>query len=205
MSEIDLDRLGDLWRTPPDAAELDQLRRSAEAVRRRARLGQVTEFWLAAVVSAIVIALIFSNPRVETALFGGAAIMAMLFSTIRQRRLRQAELKTLAGSTDQMLNQTVARLQATVTRARLNLIGAPPAVLIGLAFGWTLDSGAGSPVFTRFSTSPLTPLLVAALIFLILGGALVHFGRALRRARMQLDQIIRLRDDFQSETDRSAD
>ena len=38
MSEIDLDHLGDVWRAQPDPAEIERLRRSAEAVR-RARAG----------------------------------------------------------------------------------------------------------------------------------------------------------------------
>jgi len=205
MSEIDLDRLGDLWRASPDPAELAQLRRSAEAVRRRARLGQVTDFLLAGIVSAIVIALIVSNPRLETAALGGAAILAMLIGTIRQRRLREAELRTLAGSTEQMLDQTVARLQATVKRARFNLLSAAPAILIGIAFGWALDRGTGSPLLTRFSASPLTSLLVGSTLILIGIASVIHFTRALRRARHELRHIARLRDDFQSETDRTTD
>jgi len=205
MSEIDLDRLGDLWRAPPDPAELEQIRRSAEAVQRRARLGQVTDFLLAGVVSAIVIALMLSNPRRDTAILGSAAILAMLIGTIRQRRLRQEELRTLSGSTQQMLNQTVARLQSTVKRARLNLIGAGPAVLIGIAFGWTLDSGSGSPLLTRFSNAPLSLLPVGVAIIVIFAIAMVHFARALRRAQVELREITRLRDDFQSEADRTAD
>ena len=205
MSEIDLDRLGDLWRAPPGPAELERIRRSAEAVRRSAWLGQFTDFWMAAVVSGVVIALVISNPRLDTAALGGAAILAMLIGTIRQRRLRQAELLTLAGSTDQMLNQTVARLQSTVKRARLNLIGAAPAVLIGIAFGWTLDSGAGSPLLTRFSNAPLSSLLVGLAIIFMFAAALVHFVRALRRAQAELREIARLRDVFQSETDRTGD
>lgn len=205
MSEIDLDRLGDLWRAPPDPAELERIRHSAEVVRRNARLGQFTDFLLAALVSGVVVALIISNPRLETAALGGAAIVAMLISTLRQRRLRQGELKTLAGSTGQMLDQTVVRLRATVKRARFNLLGAPPAMLIGIAFGWALDRGTGSPLLTRFSASPLTSLLVGGTLILIAVASVIHFTRALRRARLELRQIARLRDDFQSETDRSAD
>ncbi len=203
MNDLDLDRLGDLWRTSPDPAELDQLRRSAGLVQRRARVGQISDFLLAALVSAVVVMLVLSNPRLDTALLGGAAIVAMLLGTIRQRRLRQEELRTLSASTDQMLDQIEARLRSTVTRARLNLIGAAPAVLIGVAFGWTLDSGAGSPLLTRFSASPLTSLLVASVIVAILVIALAHFARALRQAKLELGEIIRMRDDFRSEADTS--
>ena len=111
--DFDLDRLGDVWRQRPDPKELEALRRSAEAVRRRARWGQIVEVVAAVVVSAVVLLLVLSNPRTDTVVVGTGAILILLVSQIRQRRQRKLELMSLTGTAEQMLDQSIARIQAS--------------------------------------------------------------------------------------------
>ena len=200
MSEIDLDRLGDVWRAEPDPAEIERLRRSADAVRRSARFGQVADFSLAFIVSAVVIALIISNPRVETALIGGAAILYMLFSTVRQRRLRALELATLSGSTEHMLDQSIARTRATIRGARFNLLTTPLGLPIGVAFGAALDRGQGSGIYERVISEPLIGAIIAIVLLLATAAICIHLIRVGRRARRELERLLRLRDAYAVES-----
>ena len=154
-------------------------------------------------MAAIIIVLLVSNPRLETSLLGGATLLYMLYGTIRQRRLREIELRTLSGSTERMLDLMVARLEATVKRARLNLWSAVPGIAVGIGFGWALDRGTGSPLLTRFAASPLTAFIIAGTISVLAVLSVVHFTQALRRAKRELREITHIREDFQFETDRS--
>src|SRR5689334_22990125 len=109
MTDFDLDRLGDVWRQQPDPAEMARLQKSAADVAQRARVTQVTDIVVALVVAAVVIFLVASNPKPGTIALGTAAILVLLGSNIRLRRLRQVELQTLAGSTEDMLDQSIQR------------------------------------------------------------------------------------------------
>ena len=57
MTDLDLDRLGDLWRQRPTPSEMESLRRTAEAVQRKARWGQWLDYG-----AAIVVALLLWRP-----------------------------------------------------------------------------------------------------------------------------------------------
>lgn len=199
MSEIDLDRLGDVWRAQPDPAEIERLQRSADAVRRSGRLGQVADFALAFIVSAVVIALIVSNPRLETALIGGATILYMLFSTVRQRRLRALELATLTGSTEHMLDESILRAEATARRARSSLLLTPLGLPLGLAFGAALDRGQGSNMLQRMAAEPRIIILVAIILSLAAILICVHLITARRRALRELERLSRLRQAYAAE------
>jgi len=199
VSDIDLDRLGDVWRAQPDPAEIERLRRSAEAVRRRARLGQVADFWLALLVSAVVLVLILSNPTIATGLVGGAAILVMLFSTVRARRLRMLELATLSGSTEHMLEQSIERVRATIRRARLNLLTTPLGLPLGIGLGAALDRGQGSGIYQRLTSEPLIAALVAIVLLVAMVTICTHLIRTRRVARQELEILIRLRQAYEAE------
>ena len=123
MTDFDLDRLGDVWRQQPDPAELERLQKSAATVARRARISQVTDIVVAVAVAAVVIFLVASNPRPVTVAVGGAAILVLLVGNIRLRRVRQIELKHLAGGTEEMLDQSIIRAETTVRHHRFSLLG----------------------------------------------------------------------------------
>lgn len=200
MSEIDLDRLGDVWRAQPDPAEIERLQRSADAVRRSARAGQLADLLLAFVVSAVVLALIISNARIETALAGGAAILLILFSIVRQRRMRALELATLRGSTEHMLDQSIERAQATIRRTRFNLLTTPLGLPLGIAFGAALDRGQGSGMYQRMSAEPLIAALIGIVLLIAAAAICIHLVRAGRRARRELDRLTRLRNAYTAES-----
>jgi len=89
MSDFDLERLGDVWRQQPDAAEMERLQRTAAAVSRRARYSQIVDVAAAVAIAGVVISLVASNPRGDAVLMGTAAILVLLYSNFRQRKLRQ--------------------------------------------------------------------------------------------------------------------
>lgn len=200
MSDFDLDRLGDVWRGQPDPAEIERLQRSADAVRRSTRLGQFVDVGLAVIVTMAVIVLIISNARIETALAGGAAILLILYSMVHQRRLRAVELATLSGSTEHMLDQSIERTEATIRRARFNLVTTPLGVPLGIAFGAALDRGQGSGMLQRMSSEPLIAALVGAILLVAVAAICIHLIRASRRARRELDRLTRLRNAYTAES-----
>lgn len=199
MSDLDLDRLGELWRAQPDPAELASLQRAAEAAARRARWGQLSDFALSALVSVAVIVLVWSNPTLKTALVGGAAILLMLSSHVRQRQFRRLELAGLTGSSEQMLDQSIERVEATVKRNRFGLIGVVPGFLVGLGFAATLSSGSGSALVARISQNQATAGLIAAGVVAGLVGLSIYFLHTLRRSRAELGRLTALREDYRRE------
>ena len=203
MTDFDLDRLGDMWRQEPDPAEMAALRRTAEAVARRARRDQFTDAGLAVLVSAIVLVLALTNPNPETLAVGGAAIALMLYSSVRQRHFRKLELKSLTGSAEDMIDQSIARIEATVKRTRLGLIGSAPAMMIGIGFGAVLDRGSGSGLLARFAAEPWLPSIVALAGIAIVAAGFVHYSRAIRRDRSELERLVALREAFRQERETS--
>jgi hypothetical protein len=203
MTDLDLERLGDLWRQQPDPKELEELRRSAEAARKRARLAQVVDFLSALVVAAVVIVLVANNPEVETLVVGGGAIVVLLYSQIRQRRLRAVEIKSLTGTAEDMLDQSIARLEATQRRIRFQLFGFVPAFLLGLGFAYMADARAAEAIL-GWMRSDLTPrLLTLAAAAVIVGWLALHSVRLLKRSRKELERLISLRNAFRQERESS--
>lgn len=199
MNEIDLDRLGDVWRAQPDPAEIEQLRRSADAVRRRARWAQFADFWLAFVISGVILALVISNPQLKTSLVGGFVILYLLYSTRRQQRLRAVELKTLSGSTERMLDQAIESAEAAVRRTRMSLIMTGPAVLLGLGFAAALDSEAGQNPLQKLSTMPWVGMFAVPVLMIALVVGSLYMMRTNIRSRREIERLTALRDAYRAE------
>ena len=78
------------------------------------------------VVAGLVLFLALSNPERDALVGGGIAIVVVLYSLIRQRRLREEELRGLTGSAEEMLDQSVIRVQATLKRAKFGAVMSRP-------------------------------------------------------------------------------
>ena len=205
MTDFDLDRLGEVWRAQPDPAEMAALQRSAETVRRRARMSQVAEAAAALVVSGIVIALAISNPRVESLVIGTAGILLMLVSGMRQRQLRRLELKSLTGSTEEMLDQSIARVEATLKRNRLSLISFLPGLAIGISFAAALDGdGRGLDIGSRTDLPFIAPVTMAVSIA-ALAGLLYYLFQQRRDAKRELSRLQALREAYRQESEAGDD
>ncbi len=198
MSEIDLERLGDVWRQQPDPAELERLRRTAAAVRRRARLAQIVDVGAAIIVAIVVILLVLSSPKTETVVVGSAAILIVLISQIRSRRLRQVELRGLAGTTEAMLDQSIERVEKTLRHQRFSLIAIGPAIVIGNL----VASSAGRPLISL--TGALTDLpgfhiAWPAFWLTVLAGTVLFVGLSMRRNRRELERLLTMRDAYRQD------
>ena len=198
MTDLDLERLGDVWRQPPAPAELEELQRSAELVQRRARWAQLADLLTAVAVGGVVLFLVLSNPKVDTFVVGAAAILVLLFGQYRQRRLCQEELKGLAGSTQEMLDQSIARVEATMKRARFQLVGMVPSFVLGLGIAALVDLRAGGGFLTRIA-EPRTGIAIAAAALLFLFLVARHFRGVLRSSGEELDRLRQLRDAYARE------
>lgn len=199
MTDLDLDRLGDVWRQQPDAAEMKRLQRSAALVSRRARLARVVDIGAALGLAAVVILLVLSNPKVGTFLIGGAVLLVLLGSNIRLRNLRQIELKSLSGSTEDMLDQTIERIETTLKYNRFLLIIAVPATLVGGLF----MTMVGHDLISIFGTALRSPnMRVVGLA--AFAGVIVYLLVAIRRNRRELGRLRAMRESYRQEREKSA-
>ena len=197
MSDFDLDRLGDVWRRQLDPAEMERLQRSAAAVSRRARFSQIFDIVAGVVLSAVVIVLVWANPAMETFLMGGAAILVLLGSHIRLRKLRQVELKSLAGSTEDMLDQSIERVGTSVRHNRFTLILMGPGLAFGILLASVADSGGGS--LLTLGEDPLVHLLWMAGPLVVVAGVFISLFLAVRRRGRELERLRTMREAYRQE------
>lgn len=195
MSDFDLDRLGDVWRQQPDPAEMERLQRSAVAVARRARLAQVMDLVAALVVAAAVLFFVVSNPKADTVAMGSAAILLLLFSNIRLRKVRRIELEHLTGGTEEMIDQSIARVQTTLRHLRISLIGFPVAAVVGALVGY---ASQGRRILDTVKDWPLRSFLLPLGIVLVVG-VMVFALRALGRSRKELERLQAMREAYRRE------
>ena len=174
---------------------MERLQRSAAAVRRRARLSQIVDVAVAVAVAGVVIILVLSNPRSEAFVMGAAAILVLLYSNYRLRKFRQVELRTLSGSTEDMLDQSIDRVEKTIKHNRFTLIALAPGIVMGALLasvalpGDHIPSALGALHDVRplrlFVMSSTLAVLAAGVIFLALG---------IRRARRELGRLVAMRE-----------
>jgi len=196
MTDFDLDRLGDVWRQQPDPAEMERLQKSAAAVARRARLAQVTDVVVALAVAAVVIFLVASNPKPGTVVVGSAAILVLLFSNIRLRRVRRTELERLAGGTEEMIDQSIARVETTLRHHRAGMIAIVPCGLVGALVGYVAQGRETLP----FAQNLL--LFRGSLVLfgiMIVAGGMIFSWRAIRRGRKELERLKAMREAYRRE------
>jgi hypothetical protein len=197
MNDFDLERLGEVWREEPPAAEVEWMRRSALEVSRRARMAQRLEAVAALLVGGMAIAFVIVSPSIQTALAAGGAILVLLVTQARQRRLRALELRALTGSTEEMLDQAIARTQAMIKRNWFSLVGMGPATILGLALAHSARLNlAEGPLPEHLSRGRVT----VAMALLLLGVA-AYLAVIIRRDRAQLRRLNSHRESYRREDD----
>jgi len=199
MNDFDLDRLGDVWRQPPEPAELEALLRSADAVRRRARWSQLVDVAAALVVIGLVAFLALSNPEKDALVVGGAMIAVLLYSLNRQRRLREAELRGLTGSVEEMLDQSIVHVQARLKRAKFAAIMMPTGFFLGLAFGYLTDRRSLSGPLSWYHDQPGLAAVVLVLACGSLAIATLFLLRSMGKSRQELGRLTSLREAYRRE------
>lgn len=204
MSDFDLDRLGDVWRQQPDPAEMERLQRSAAAVSRRARLSQIVDVVAAVAVAGVVIVLVLSNPRSEAFVMGAAAILVLLYSNYRQRKLRQIELRSLTGSTENMLQQSVERIETTLRHNRFVLLAIGPALAVGLLFGAAAIGNRAGAMFPAVHDVPQIRILVRVVSLAALAAFVLFLLFAIRRGKRELERLKAMRESYREERESTA-
>lgn len=195
MTDFDLDRLGDVWRQP-DPAEMERLQKSAAAVARRARFAQVIDVGAALLVSTVVIILVAANPRLGTVLMGMAGILILLAGTIRLRRVRQVELRNLTGGTEEMLDQSITRVETTVRHHRHGALIAGPGFVLGILIAWGTQ---GRNLLSLFQNGSPLRILWLALGLALVAGVIVYSLRAMKRAQRELEHLRTMRQAYRRE------
>jgi L-asparagine transporter-like permease len=202
-TDFDLDRLGDVWRQQPDPAEMEKLKRSAASVSRRARWAQLFDIAAAVAVAAVVLFIVFAYPQRTTVLMGSAAILVLLYGNIRSRRIRQLELRSLAGTTENMLDQSIERLEATLKHNRITLIAFGPAILVGLLFAASANLSSGHGLVFMIRSFPMLRVLLGVGGLAAIAGFAIFLVLSIRRARRELQRLAAMRDSFRQERESS--
>ena len=198
MNDLDLEHLGDVWRQPPDRAELASLMRSAEAVRRRARWGQLVDISAAVAVGGVVLFLILLNPARDTLIVGSGAIFILLYSNYRQRRLRQEELRSLTGTAEEMIDQAIERIETAMRYNRFTLIASGPAFLLATLFAATADQ-QGGVILGSLRDTPWLRFDMDGVWVAAIGGSVVFLVAAIRRGRRELGRLRSMREAYRQE------
>lgn len=204
MSDFDLDRLGDVWRQQPDPAEMARLQRTAIAIARRARLGAILDICAALAVAAVVIVLVLTNPKVETLVMGSAALFVLLGSNIRLRKLREVQLRELAGTTENMLDQSIARVETTLRHHKFSLYATPAVFLI---FWVGFATTAAPRPESMLASLRAIPWFRATLLgggFATMVGVPIFLFFSIRRGRRELGRLRAMREAYRQERDSAA-
>ena len=199
MSDFDLDRLGDVWRLEPNPDELVSLQRSASAVQRRARWRRVFDIVIAIGVAGVILFLVWQNPKQETVAVGAVAILILLYSQYRQRRQREAELKSLTGSAQEMIDQAIARIELTVRHHWTSLFGLGPAFLVAWLFAAAADRGGRIFLFAPFRDTPWFRVIWLGSWVTLIAMIVLYLLFAIRRGRGELARLYTMRDAYRKE------
>jgi hypothetical protein len=204
MTDFDLDRLGELWRQDPEPAEIERLRRTAKMVSRRARMAQIADTVGAIVVSVVMLGVTILNPQPTTVVVVTAALLMILYTFVRNRKLRETEIRMLSGTTEEMLDQSIERARATRKRMRLNLISVPVAIVVYSALIFAARRG-NDPTILRSQLHLSEHMVLVTTIVLVLVAAFMTIGyaRTFIRSRAELDSLEWLRDAYRRERDES--
>ncbi len=199
MNDFDLERLGEVWREEPSPAEMQRLQRAAVKVSRRARWAQRIEVGAAILVAALVLTLVLTNPSVDTALAGGGALLVLLLTQRRQRRLRAVELASLTGGSEDMIDQLVARTEASMKRNLFGIIAIGPATLVGFLFSYVAENRAARQLFP----DDLPGIWFERLVIFFVIAMIAYLLYSLRQARIELKRLGALRELYRREQESS--
>src|SRR3546814_15869607 len=86
---------------------------------------------------------------------GGVALFMLVTGQMRQRRLRQLELKGLTGGTASMIDQSIVRAEATLKRTKSSLLLVIPATAVGVLLGF-VSGDTIDPLFDRLRGDPIS-------------------------------------------------
>jgi len=204
MSDFDLDRLGDVWRQQPNPAEMARLQRTAIAIARRARLSAILDICAALAVAAVVIVLVLTNPKVETLVMGSAALFVLLWSNIRLRKVREVQLRELAGTTENMLDQSIARVETTLRHHKFTLFATPTVFLIFWVGFTTTAAPRPESMIANLRAIPWFRTTLLGGAFAAMVGLAVFLFVSIRRGRRELERLQAMREAYRQERDSAA-
>jgi hypothetical protein len=199
MTDFDLDRLGDVWRQRPDPAEIEELLRSAGKARRRAQISQIVDAVGAVVAIILVAAFVILNPRPELLGLGGATVFVLLVSNVRLRKLRQVELRGLTGSAEDMIGQSIERVEKAINYQRLCLFAMPVLIAGYSAVSLLVDHSGGGLLDFILGSAPAVRVLWVGAGIGAMAGLTLLLAASLRRERRELGKLCAMRDAYRDE------
>ncbi|HEV2748364.1 MAG TPA: hypothetical protein VGW34_13830 [Allosphingosinicella sp.] len=203
MTDIDLDKLGTVWRGSLADEQISDLVRSARKVSRRARIGLMLDQVGAALVVLAVLVIVAVDGEADTIFFGSVAILVLVLSQLRQRRYRQIEVRSLTGGTEAMIEQLIERQRASLKRVRFGLWIIGPATVAGVLFASTIGGSAEYEMLSRRIADPQLRIVLMGLATLLITGTAVHLALTIRRYRGEIERLMALRDAYRREHESS--
>jgi hypothetical protein len=114
-------------------------------------------------------------------------------------------MRSLTGTTEEMLDQAIDRVGQTLKRSRLGLVLAGPAILMGLLLAYVVEESSGGEISSRidaFSGLGIFIELVAGLGFAAMA---VRIFRQYRNGQRELERLSALREAYRQEGASTAD
>jgi hypothetical protein len=133
---------------------------------------------------------------------GAAAILVLLGSNIRQRKLRQIELRSLAGTTEDMLDQSIERVGTTLRHNRFTLVAMGPVMVVGVLLASAADRG--SDWMPGVVGAPAIRMLFLGAGVVVIAGIAAALFLAVRRGRRELERLQAMRESYRREHESSA-
>ena len=103
----------------------------------------------------------------------------------RQRRLRQEELRSLTGTAEEMLDQSIERIETAIRYNRYTLIASGPAFFVATLFAATADR-QGDAIFGSLRDAPWLRFIWLGAWVATIGGLVVFLVAAIRRGRREI-------------------
>jgi hypothetical protein len=203
VNDFDLDRLGSLWRTEPEAGEIRELKRSADLARRKAYWTSLLDYGLASIAVGTVLLILGFNPKLEAVLVGGTAVVVAIMSLTGRKRARRIELQSLAGDTESMLETSIAAVEARLRRSKSGLMVIGPSILLGVLFGFIVDKGGGGATLPTLEGEAWRGLVVRGLLIFIIAVTVIQLILSVRRSRAELYRLFQLREAYRLEHEAS--
>jgi hypothetical protein len=186
----DLDDFASLWAEEPTPDEKAELVGLAQRVSWRATFLEYWDIGLGVAIAAAALLAVLLQPAPVTLAIGLVAAGGLLWSTWKRHLLkRQVTLLLEVSDRTHLLDLEVRRISTDLQRALVGLVATPPAIALfgmlthSLSQGGSL-AGFGGAVIRNFSSGPVGPMVVAAVLTLIFQQIQI-----IRRLRRELHRL----------------
>jgi heme exporter protein D len=204
MNRPDFDEFAALWQDEPDPREQAQMEADARAARRRGRLFDYIEYFIAFLLLAIPVAGLFLAASPLTLVLAVPLMIMTTWLTWRRRTLRQMARTLNTADRASFIESSLRNARVNLRRNTIGLAFLPFVVPIALTFKVSLRTGGGPyEVWEALVLWSQTPRAAITIVLLtVLAGFTVRNRRKLWR---EIERLENLRDGYALEAEQEGE